>query len=330
MMGRPVSRSTPSRYPRCRKGSGGPPNAASVGGSLVAGGEKRRSASSNDASDAASAAADASAAASTALRSIWLGITRGDGWGAFTSSLGPLWGVTTGSSSEEGDHASGTRGEGGRSRSPDEPRRPSARSTDRRRSTGDATPARAHAPRRAHLLRGPTRGDARVCRRAGPACLFSLPLGGGVRRRRAEGDARFSGARVEEARRGRQISVRQPRRRRDATRPPRRIAVAGPRPPVTGRRPPLLRGRVAVCVHPARGSCFERYKPVPSSRTPWAVSAELSAFLRPNERRKPGANLAYLSDFIRTADLSGRSTAVGWRLEPTRCAALRRLSQHAR
>ena len=108
MMGRPVSRSTSSRYPRMlRKGSGGGTYAASVFFSLFSGGEKRRSASSDDASDTASAAADASAAASTALRSIWLGITRGDGWGAFTSSLGPLWGVTTGSSSEEGDHASG-------------------------------------------------------------------------------------------------------------------------------------------------------------------------------------------------------------------------------
>ena len=137
--------------------------------------------------------------------------------------------------------------------------------------------------------------------------------------------------------------VRQPRRRRDATRPPRRIAVAGPATAgqswETSARA-SSRARVAVCVHPARGSCFERYKPFHFfSDVFWAVSAEFVCFFPPfgaGENRvqsgrcrpsflgrdfgcHPGISFRFhLETHVHAGDLSGRSTAVGWRLEPTR------------
>ena len=327
------------------QGVGGGTYAASVFFSLFSGGEKRRSASSNDASDAASAAADASAAASTALRSIWLGITRGDGWGAFTSSLGPLWGVTTGSSSEEGDHASGTRGEGGRSRSPDEPRRPSARSTDRRRSTGDATPARAHAASTRRICSADLLGVTREC--AGerdPPVLFSLPLGEGVCEEEEPKATRdFSGvARVEEARRGAPESSGAPtteETRRDASSSSDRRGRAGDRRSVLGDVRARIFEGARRGMRPPRVVFRTNYRSHFFSDVFWAVSAEFVCFFPPfgaGENRvqsgrcrpsflgrdfgcHPGISFRFhLETHVHAGDLSGRSTAVGWRLEPTR------------
>ena len=90
---------------------------------------------------------------------------------------------------------------------------------------------------------------------------------GSLRRRRAEGDARFLGRRARRggASRGARSSgaPTTEETRRDASSSPDRragAATAGQSWETSARA--SSRARVAVCVHPARGSCFERYKPL--------------------------------------------------------------------
>ena len=135
-----------------------------------------------------------------------------------------------------------------------------------------------------------------MCRRAGPACFVLLALGRGrLRRRRAEGDARFLGRRARRggASRGARI-LGCANHGGDATR---RVLLAGSpwpgrRPPVSlGRRPRAhLRGRASRYASTQRaGRVSNGISHFISSRTSSGLSRpSSSAFLRPNEREKTG------------------------------------------
>ena len=183
-----------------------------------------------------------------------------------------------------------------------------------------------------------------MCMRAGPAGFVLLALGRGrLRRRRAEGDARFLGRRARRggASRGARI-LGCANHGGDATR--RVLLVGSPwpgrRPPVSlGRRPRAhLRGR-ASGMRPPRVVFRTNYRSHFFSDVFWAVSAEFVCFFPPfgaGENRvqsgrcrpsflgrdfgcHPGISFRFhLETHVHAGDLSGRSTAVGWRLEPTR------------